>query len=330
MIPFKTVCLAIIFVLISCRKELPTRQDVETIGVDSIQNYRALVRFTVYLEQPDLLMGAGICWDTVPNVGIDSGHSVQTYRLANGFNYSLWLEGLPAGTRIFVRAYAYFNYGNTPVYGNVLSFQTTPAAPFPGNGISDIDANFYKTVKIDGKEWMAENLRTSRYRDGTVIPTTADPRYDLTNVFQPKFRWSYQSDTSHARKYGLLYTAFVAQQERLCPAGWHTSTETEWSQLISMLGGESAAVLKLLDTINQNGFRGTGETGLALRAAGLRDHMDFRFLGSVGTWWAKTPFSNLSSTLMDITTTTGFPDGNIRLDNNPISYYGRSVRCVKD
>ena len=37
--------------------------------------------------------------------------------------------------------------------------------------VTDIDNNIYKTIKIGNQWWMAEDLNTTRYRNGVVIST---------------------------------------------------------------------------------------------------------------------------------------------------------------
>jgi len=79
--------------------------------------------------------------------------------------------------------------------------------------LTDIDGNVYKTVKIGGQEWMAENLRTTRYADGTPIPfVQSATKFDALNEnresddlsdYSKAYCW-YNNDVNN--KFGALYT----------------------------------------------------------------------------------------------------------------------------
>jgi uncharacterized protein (TIGR02145 family) len=103
-------------------------------------------------------------------------------------------------------------------------------AQIPGGGVTDIQGNSYPTVWIGGIEWMAENLKTALYNDGTAIPTLS------TNW---GFNWSglqcvYDNNNANLEKYGRLYNHFVV--DKVCPSGWHVPTMNEIGILKSHLG----------------------------------------------------------------------------------------------
>ncbi|MBI5184900.1 MAG: fibrobacter succinogenes major paralogous domain-containing protein [Nitrospinae bacterium] len=91
-----------------------------------------------------------------------------------------------------------------------------------GKTVTDVDGNVYNTVTIGTQTWMKENLKVTKYRDGTAIPTTTA---DISAETSPAYQWAYNGDESNAAAYGRLYTWHAATDSRgLCPAGWHLPT----------------------------------------------------------------------------------------------------------
>ena len=45
---------------------------------------------------------------------------------------------------------------------------------FPPNTVTDYDGNVYSTVQIGDQVWMAENLKTTHYSDGSPIQVIED------------------------------------------------------------------------------------------------------------------------------------------------------------
>ncbi len=86
--------------------------------------------------------------------------------------------------------------------------------------VKDQDNNTYKTVIINGREWMAQNYRRQS------VNTFAIPNNDKTNVAE----------------YGLLYKWDTASQSNFCPEGWRLPTMAEFADLFTYAGGESQRV----------------------------------------------------------------------------------------
>jgi uncharacterized protein (TIGR02145 family) len=98
----------------------------------------------------------------------------------------------------------------------------------------DIDGNIYKTVTIETQTWMAENLKVSKYNDGTPIPNVTDS-LQWFNLKKGAYCY-YKNDNSFNNKYGKLYNAYVVNQsdnanKNVCPSGWNIPTESEWRTL---------------------------------------------------------------------------------------------------
>ena len=101
-----------------------------------------------------------------------------------------------------------------------------------GPNITDIDGNIYKTVFIGKYQWMAENLKVSKYNDGTLIPQVID-NLDWKNL--NKGAWCYyENDESNNVKYGKLYNWYVTMQSKnICPSGWRVPSNEDWGLIDS-------------------------------------------------------------------------------------------------
>lgn len=100
------------------------------------------------------------------------------------------------------------------------------------NSVIDQEGNIYKTIVIGNREWMAENLKTTTYRNGNPIVSglSATQWAGTTSG-----AWAhYNGDASLDCPYGKLYNFYACSDARqLCPTGWHVPTEAEWSTLIN-------------------------------------------------------------------------------------------------
>ena len=164
-------------------------------------------------------------------------------------------------------------------------------------GVKDIDNNRYDIVTIGSQTWMAENLRVTRYNDGTAIPQVTAIE-DWSNLSTPAYTY-YDNVSSY---YGALYNYYaVADTNSLnvCPIGWHVPTDSEWDTLVTYLGGELVAGGKMKET--GIGFWDTPNTGATNESgfAGLPGgylfidtltpaNSGFTNIGMVGNWWSST------------------------------------------
>ena len=116
-----------------------------------------------------------------------------------------------------------------------FSCKGTPTGSF-ANCIQDIDSNVYKTVIIGKQQWMAENLRTSRYNDGSLIPNCIESVTYLSTA--GGVRCFYKNDSINYAKYGTLYNWYVTDSasngnKNVCPSGWHVPSIEEWRVLFN-------------------------------------------------------------------------------------------------
>ncbi|MDD3686248.1 MAG: PKD domain-containing protein [Bacteroidales bacterium] len=202
--------------------------------------------------------------------------------------------------------------------------------------VSDIDGNQYETIQIGTQCWMKENLKTTRYSNGVSIDFPGSNN-DLWNANTTgAYAW-YENNISWKNSYGALYNWYATvNNNNLCPDGWHVPTNSEFSVLVSFLGGEAIAGGKMKSTdtepdphprwdspnnaaTNESGF--TGYPG-GNRAA---NSDTYGGLGTSGKWWSSTSYNETGAKSRFMHNTAGMIEENV---NDKI--IGYSVRCVKD
>ena len=202
-----------------------------------------------------------------------------------------------------------------------------------GSNITDVEGNSYKTVYIGTQQWMGENLKVSKYSDGTTIPNFTDNTQWQNNTTGA---WAYyNNDAANNAKYGKLYNWYAVSKttngnKNICPTGWHVPTDAEWTVLTEYLGGESVAggKLKEVGTTNWNSPN-TGSTNMSLFTGlpgGYRyDGGGYSTIGSNGNWWSSTEYNTYVAWFSYLYYGNGRTN---RLNYNKNT--GFSVRCLRD
>lgn len=214
--------------------------------------------------------------------------------------------------------------------------------PNPTNKVTDADGNTYPTITIGTQVWMAENLRTTKYRDGSSIPLVTDnTQWNNNNnngnpLQQPMMCWPNNDKTTNTNnKIGALYNWYAINpstnsNKNVCPTGWHVPTDNEWKTLSDFLGGRLVAGGKMktigteywdapnLDATNSSGFSGL--------PGGYRNNFgEFTASGLRGFWWSSNEEDAIVATCRFLDC-----NSNDLGDLSGDKTVGVSVRCVKD
>jgi uncharacterized protein (TIGR02145 family) len=255
----------------------------------------------------------GVCWNTSINP------TISNFKTTNGSGigeFTSSITGLEPDKTYYLKAYA-TNSVET-AYGEEITFSTS--------GVKDIEGNVYETVKIGDQVWMAENLKTTKYKDGAVITLAT-----RTSWSQNCYGW-YEDDASHYKAtYGALYS-YGSNFNKLCPTGWHVPEDTEWTTLTTYLGGDSIAGGKLKEIGKAWLDPNKGATNLthfsALPGGWYSNHLDYFFYeneGANGYWWSYTESSTIAAFYRSMSY-----NSNRVYRGSGMKFCGLSIRCVKD
>jgi uncharacterized protein (TIGR02145 family) len=208
---------------------------------------------------------------------------------------------------------------------------------------TDADSNHYAVVQIGTQLWMAENLKATKYRDGSIIPNVPDSATwrSLTSGAY----CNYHDDPAEGQQYGRLYNWYAAADNRnIAPVGWHVSTNSEWNIMekfldatvdTTALGGTGKRIGRILKEgcitrwQYQDSTSGINSSGFTALCANYRN--------STGAWslapnnnhddgfWTSTSYNTSAAWYRSLR----WCFGNI-YSLFPMKKSGNSIRCVHD
>jgi uncharacterized protein (TIGR02145 family) len=194
--------------------------------------------------------------------------------------------------------------------------------------VTDIDGNVYHAITIGTQVWMVENLKTTKYNDGTALPmVTGGTDWWATNT--PAYCW-YNNDQTNKNTYGALYNWWAMNTGRLAPTGWHVPSETDWNTLFTYLGGASVAggplkEIGIAHWISPN-IGARNSYGFSALPGGHRDdYGGFHSIDTSGTWWSSTggPPNAYGSNISNA-------GSNVDYHICDSGVYAFSIRCIRN
>ena len=201
-----------------------------------------------------------------------------------------------------------------------------------GSTVTDADGNVYHTVTIGTQVWMVENLKTTKYNDGSSIPNVTVGAWGPLTT--PAYCW-YNDDATNKADYGAIYNWYAVATGKLAPTGWHVPTNAEFMTLVNYLGGLDSAGGKLKeagfahwDPPNTGATNSSGFTGLP----GGICHVDhaiagFLYIRGCGSWWSSSQDMGNSGNGFDFV--TGLMTAAVS-NISTMKVEGMSVRCLKN
>ena len=224
-----------------------------------------------------------------------------------------------------------FGAEHSNIYSNQIIVRITADEANTISGFCvDIDGNEYATVIIGNQVWMSENLKVTKYRDGTAIPTGLS-NSEWENTTSGAYA-VYDNNETHADTYGYLYNWYAVDDSRnIAPDGWHVATDAEWTTLTDYLGGTSVAGGKMKETgtshWNSPNTGATNESGFTAFPGGYRNDGDGNYgnIGSSGYFWSSSEI--YSSLAWERLLNYNSSEVNRYYTNKE---HGFSVRCVRD
>ena len=315
---------------------------VTTDTVSSITQTTAMCGGNITNEGGSDVTARGVCWNTSENPTLLNSHTEDG---SGAGSFTSYITELAPGTQYFVRAYATNSEGTS--YGEQMSFMTD----WGNTQITDYDGNTYSTVRIGEQIWMAENLKTTHYSNGTPLVNGTGVT-EISGDYTTKYWFVYDDNPDNKSAYGLLYTWAAAMNgasgsaenpsgvQGVCPTGWHLPSDNEWKQLeifigmneteagnVGYRGTDEGGKLKEAGYTNWNepNTSATNKSGFTALGAGHRTNTNnYTNMKTGANFWSATNSGDQSWTRLLLSSTAQIYRWQY------LNNFGLSVRCVKD
>jgi uncharacterized protein (TIGR02145 family) len=318
-------------------------------GVQGLYDDGALVASRPLITLQDSTVQAGVLIGATSELTESSAFENFQIQYTSTNPLSFEFSGLATDSLYYFRFY--IQTEDTIFFDEVDFFRTKRY--IAGNGVTDIDGNYYNTVIIGNQEWMASDLKTTRFANGDTLLTiqgsytNQQDYYYNTSLLTPQelltvpiiYKRSCDSELGNHYNY-----AVVQESREICPTGWRVSNERDWV-ILEQYVNQSA-----LEQAYYGGFKSypdlfescTNGTGLSLGGKFWSEinvnepctlvDMDVTY-GSFSCskcWWLDYDYQVFTNNDRAPTRETDFTCGL----NGVYSCYdadeGKSIRCIKE
>ena len=189
-------------------------------------------------------------------------------------------------------------------------------------------------MKIGTQYWLAENLRATKWLDGTDIPMYKSTQGSQWNANTTGAYHVYSDDNDYISIFGLLYNGYcIVNAENLAPEGWIVPSQEEW-KILRAYGGPTANNFKSDIEYSWNmGKEGNNITGFNAWAAGLYSTATGDADDGADAWFWSTSIYHDSLTDSDTFQMVRLNQSSTNMVRYTTSghafTYGHSVRCVR-
>ena len=122
-------------------------------------------------------------------------------------------------------------------------------------------------MTIEDNCWFRENLRSDKFRDGSLIPRVIDI-FEWGNLTSAAYDFT---DSLYFEDFGCFYNAFaVVDSRHLCPTGWRIPSPSDFQTLVTFLGEGQLAAQALKATMDDDvPWNGNNSSGFSATPGGF-------------------------------------------------------------